>query len=281
MPTIANHILDIPLEYYRSCGVSPKHNYPPFNISDVKEGDIIFVKTDYIVTGQFGSIVDKIKVPFNLISGVSSYNVGRDGGDVYKKVLECDNLIKWVCTNPPSVESEKIIPIPIGFPENERESGNQEFLKKCHALRKPFEDKKNKIYLPYHNFTTNPYRKNQFEDFEKCDLVDSQREKVGVKEYYEKLNDYKYIVCFQGRGPDIFRIYESFLVGSVPIVVDNPTIYKVLDYYDLNYIRCDSIGSMESAVESHLNNKEYTTDKNDQFLKLENLKNKVLRNLNK
>ena len=278
MPTIAEHIIDIPLEFYTNSGVSPMHSYPKFSIQGIRENDTIFVKTDYIVSGQFGNIVDKIKVPFNLITGVSSYNIGRDGGDVYKKILEYDNLIKWVCTNPPNIESEKIIPIPIGFPERERPTGDEGLLKRFHKDRKPHADKLKKAYLPFHDFSTNLSREKEFNDISKEPKVEAEKSKLSIEEYYKKMDSYQYTICLQGRGPDIHRIYESFLVGSIPVVVNNPVIYKMLDYYKLNYVRCPESSCIKESIEEHRNN---DISINDNFIILENLKNRVLRNLNK
>ena len=254
------------------------HSYPNFSIQNIRENDTIFVKTDYIVSGQFGSIVNKIKVPFNLITGVSSYNIGRDGGDVYKKILEYDNLVKWVCTNPPNIESEKIVPIPIGFPERERKTGDQNLLKKIHENRKSHADKIEKSYLPFHDFSTNPSREKEFNDISKIPIVESEQSKLSVEEYYKKMDLYQYTICLQGRGPDIHRIYESFLVGSIPVVVNNPVIYSMLDYYGLNYVRCPKSSCVQESIEEHSNN---NISINDDFIILENLKNRVLRDLNK
>ena len=82
----ANHCLDMTDEYYKSCGVS-RGNNNGFDISKLKDGDIIFVKSDYIFNGMFqANYLNSIKTKFILISGVSSYSVD-EGVQTYKNIL--------------------------------------------------------------------------------------------------------------------------------------------------------------------------------------------------
>ena len=48
----AIHCIDESDEFYRSCGVS-RGNKNGFDINNLKDGDIIFVKTDYVHSGLF------------------------------------------------------------------------------------------------------------------------------------------------------------------------------------------------------------------------------------
>ena len=74
MPTIADHVLDMPEQMYNSVGTSRQHKIDTFNPYSVKDGDLIFVKTDFIVNGTFEKLyLDKIFKRFSLITGVSSY----------------------------------------------------------------------------------------------------------------------------------------------------------------------------------------------------------------
>ena len=54
------------------------------SINDVKENDIIFVKTDYLKSNYFQTeVLPRIKVPFKLVSGISSYTV-----DNYQPIID-------------------------------------------------------------------------------------------------------------------------------------------------------------------------------------------------
>ena len=127
MPLVAQHAMDLPADFYKSAGVSRLHNHETLDPAAVNDGDVIFVKTDYIFNGVFqNQILPQIKSKFTLVSGISSYHVGSNGDTSYQKMINNPNVLKWYCTNPPLVQSEKIIPIPIGFEEKERPGGNQE-----------------------------------------------------------------------------------------------------------------------------------------------------------
>lgn len=231
-PMISDHALDIDESFYKEAGTSRLHNKNWFDPKRVKKDDIVFVKTDYIYNGYFQNILlDKIEEPFILITGISSYHVGSNGDKSYRKIVESKNVIKWFCTNPPELD-DKIIPIPIGFEEYEREGGNQNLLNYMRFSRIPFKDKKNKILLPYHNFETNPKRKKIYETLLGNPNVEIQKNKLNFEEYLELLNQYKYIICLEGSGPDVHRNYESLVLDCVPINIAN-TIENLFRYYKI------------------------------------------------
>ena len=100
MPCIADWSMDCSDEFYRSNSVS-RICSPPYltenTINDVKENDIIFVKTDYLKSNYFQlEVLPRIKVPFRLVSGISSYTV-----DNYQPIIDNELCTKWFCTNPP------------------------------------------------------------------------------------------------------------------------------------------------------------------------------------
>ena len=51
MPCVADHVLDLQESFYRSAGVSRLHSSDTFDPSKVQDGDLIFVKTDFIFNG--------------------------------------------------------------------------------------------------------------------------------------------------------------------------------------------------------------------------------------
>ena len=75
MPTVADHVLDFDESFYIGAGVSRLHKKNHLDPAEVKEGDIVFVKTDYIYHGYFVDVLKLIKNKFTLISGISAYNV--------------------------------------------------------------------------------------------------------------------------------------------------------------------------------------------------------------
>jgi hypothetical protein len=233
MPMIADHCIDLPLDFYISCGVSRLHNHGDFIPENVQDGDVVFVKTDEIYNGRFQNLaLPRIQNKFILVSGISSYNIGSNGDTSYMKILQDPKLIKWFCTNPPNTYSEKIIPLPIGFEEMERQGGNQMILADLFYTKTKFEEKKSKVLLPHHTFETNPIREKLYKMLSTFDFVDVQNEKLPFRSYMKLLDEYKFVICLEGSGPDVHRNYESLLVGSVPINLKN-VIQQVFDYHNL------------------------------------------------
>ena len=129
MSTVADHVLDFDESFYIGAGVSRLHKKDNLDPSKVEEDDIVFVKTDYIYHGNFINILKLIKNKFTLISAGSSYNVSF-GHPSYLDILNSDKVKYWFCTNPPNIDHPKLIAMPIGFEEKEREGGDQEGYKK-------------------------------------------------------------------------------------------------------------------------------------------------------
>ena len=269
MPSIADHVLDLPEHFYSEAGTSRLHSIDEFNPYAVKDGDLIFVKTDFIVDGSFEKLyLDKIFNRFNLITGVSSYHLGRDGGDKYKKILNHPNLVKWVCTNPPAEKSNKIIPLPIGFQEPDRQGGNQEMLLNVFKNRIDFKDKENKIFLPYHTPTTNRTRQESFDYLKKLPFVVFQENKQTISEYYKSLDKYKFIIGLEGSGPDIHRNYETMLVGSIPINIKS-IIQDVFSFNRASGIFIDKWSNINQTLLDNMLKTSYNTKVNDDFIDLE------------
>jgi len=235
----AIHCIDESDEFYRSCGVS-RGNKNGFDINNLKDGDIIFVKTDYVHSGLFQKqVLPLIKTKFILITGVSSFSVD-EGDSSYISILDNTNLIKWFCTNPPSDYNEKILWLPIGFEEPEREGGNVEILNSFYNNQIPWGDKENKIYIPYHSNTFKD-RNTIISNLSKEDFVVVEPNRLSFNDYLSKMSEYKYVLSLRGAGWDCHRHYESILVGSVPIMEDGPILKSfknknlpVIDILDIN-----------------------------------------------
>ena len=125
MPTVADHCWDASPNFYATAGVSRLHNHPKPMPENIKENDILFVKTDYLYDETFQrAFLPRIKNKFTLVTGISSYNIQGKETDI----LNNENVKHWFCTNPPDVNNKKIVPLPIGFEEKERAGGNQGVL---------------------------------------------------------------------------------------------------------------------------------------------------------
>jgi len=233
MPMYCDHALDCDVSFYDSVGVSRLHNHHLFAPKDVREGDYVFVKTDYIYNGHFQNcILPHIRNNFFLVSGISSYHVGSNGDCSFLRIIENSKVIKWFCTNPPLHDSSKIVPLPIGFEERERPGGDQGLISYFRENKTSFAKKKDKVLLPYHTANTNPKRSILLRELSKLYFVEAQRNKLSWDEYMANVNNYKYVICLEGSGPDVHRNYECLLVNSVPVSIEKTT-KRLFSYHGL------------------------------------------------
>lgn len=281
MPLVADHVIDFPSDFYHNWGVECLHDketIQPDKIKDIKENDIIFVKTDFIVNGEFEkNWLDNISTPFNLLTAVSSYQIGRDGDnpDAYKKILENEYLQNWFCTNPPNEEHDKIHALPIGFAEPNRLSSNQNVLKKLRRETKPFEEKANKFFIPWHDQSTNPQRHEIINKLKQNDFVDMMTGKLTIEPYMNFIGSYRFTICVQGSGNDTHRLYESLLMGSIPITIDC-TVKRLFEEYNLPGYFVKSWDEVNEDFFNEISSKEHDLSNVEKFLSAKTHADKIL-----
>jgi hypothetical protein len=206
LPKLADHILDVK---YNNRKVH--HSYPKFIIENIKDNDIIFVKTD-LLRFFFKNYYPKIKTHFYLITGVA----GKDVDDIFIKYLNENKIIKWIGCNI-VFEHPKILKIPIGFEENELAGGDQQLLKTVYYNKLNIHTKKKKMLItPIGN--THKSRNNIINTFNNKEYVDILTNRLPFDSYIKKLDEYKYVLCPRGLGTDTHRFWECLLVGSIPVV---------------------------------------------------------------
>ena len=271
MPLIADHVIDFPPEFYRNWGVvslNDREVFQPDEIKNLKENDIIFVKTDFIINGDFEkNWLNNIKTPFTLVTAVSSYQIGRDGEnpDAYKNILENKYLQNWFCTNPPNEEHDKIHALPIGFAEPSRLSSNQMVLKRLQRNRKPFEEKANVLFIPWHDQSTNPERHEIINKLKSKEFVHMMQGKLSIEPYMNLIGSYRFTICVQGSGNDTHRLYESLLMGCVPITIDC-TVKRLFDEYNLPGYFVESWDEIDEEFYKRVSTQEHDFSNVEKFL---------------
>ena len=223
LPLLADYVFDLPINNYLNVGITPLHNYPTLNnISQLKEGDKIFVKTD-LLQFFFNNIFPNIQTKMYLITGCSDYEIDNK----YLPYLNNDKIIKWIGVNISIQRHPKICKMLIGFQEPDRrrngpaegEGGDQELLYEMYNNKKPFNDKLTKLFISFFG-NTHSSRSNINNIFKNLKYVDFG-EKMNFEDYLKKINDYKFVLCPRGNGLDTHRFCEILLMGSVPIVEKN------------------------------------------------------------
>ena len=276
LPLLADHVLDIPKEHYTNIGVTPRHNYLKFDPNNVKDKEIIFVKTD-LLQSFFINIMPYIKTRFYLISGVG----GKDVGSEFKNYLNNKQIIKWIGSNL-LFQHPKLIKIPIGFEETERciggpasgEGGDQNLLKESYENTIDIKNKKNKLLVTYLS-KTHSDRNGLIEKLKKHNFVEFAN-KLQFSDYMKKINEYKFVLCPRGCGTDTHRFWEIILMGSIPVL----ETCGLDDLYDK--FPCLIIQSFDELSMDMLNN--FKLDENkvkniDKYLLLKNFKNEVLNSM--
>ena len=280
MPLVADHCIDYPQEFYTNWGVKRLHDkelFQPTDIENMKENDIIFVKTDFVIHEEFQSkFLDKIKTPFNLVTGCSAYQIGRDGDnpESYKKILENEYLQNWFCTNPPNEEHEKIHALPIGFAEPNRLSANQNVLKKLRRETKPFEEKANLFFIPWHDQSTNPERHDIIKSLKNNEYTHMMQGKLSIEPYMNLIGSYRFTLCVQGSGNDTHRLYESLLMGCIPITIDC-TVKRMFEEYNLPGYFVNSWDEVDEEFFKKVSSEEHDLSNVEKFLSVKTHADKI------
>jgi hypothetical protein len=210
--SMADIVIDIPISEYRACGVNFHQDYTvDINPTQIAPHTKIFIKT--VLLPSYLKLLSSIRVPFNLLTGSSDIcpNIYKD---LMQIILNLKNLSSWVGTNIIE-EDPKILCIPIGFEESERE---RSFEIIPFSVKNKEKNKKIKILCPYISLTHN----------DRTDLIDYltkarpeifiQSNRLPFSEYLNQLSQANYVICPRGNGMDSMRIYETILAGAIPII---------------------------------------------------------------
>ena len=100
------------------------------------------------------------------------------------------------------------------------------------------------------------------------DFVEVQKEKLSFDKYLALLNEYKFVICLEGAGQDLHRFYETLLVGSVPVAIDN-SITDLFEYWKVVGIFLENWDSIDKI---NFNDK-FCSKNSDSFLEIQTYKN--------
>lgn len=189
-----------------------------------------------------------IQVPFYLITGISDYITPylseKNKWDGYHKLLDNQYLIKWACLNKDYPDHPKLILIPIGIHRcyvihNKEynyigyyiDASGHEFVahtfmtNNSEDILEKMKNKQNSDNLLYINYTSESSRNANSNEGFRYDLDEyiknSEFKKSELKiweEYISELKTYKFTIEPHGRCFNGYRLYESIIMGTVPIV---------------------------------------------------------------
>ncbi len=190
-----------------------------FNPVNVSDGDLIFVKTDYIEL-FFKSYYSKIKKKFILITHNSDINI-----TLAHTENNLDNIIAWYAQNInfDVNNHQKFYPVPIGL-ENRNwfKNGNTANFN-IKIVKDPM-----KIFCGF-SLNTNSSRIHIMKDIINHENIYIHRHS-NHKEYIKELSRSKFSICPEGNGLDTHRFWESLILETVPIVLKTEFINNFKDH---------------------------------------------------
>lgn len=223
--------------FHRFCKFSLCDRYPMMTkFEEIKDGDFIFINFDL-----FDYFLDTIrnitkKLPkFNLVS----HNSDRTFSNYHYNLIK-PYIHKIYCINCDIQDNPDIIKIPIGFVDDKYKP--HMIVKKVMCLPTV------KDTLCYLNFTIGTniverqkcYQALKDKEWVKCEF------KIQTKTFYEQIKKSKFVISPVGAGYDCYRIYESLLLDSIPIIIRN----QLSDFYDK--IPVFQINSWEDLTKDYL-----------------------------
>ena len=181
----------------------------PFDAKSVQEGDVIFLKTKYLK--KFLKYMHpKIKKHYILITG----NGDEEAPGEYAYLLEDKKLIRWFAMNA-TIQHPKLIAIPIGGGGMSR-SHKEAYI---HELVMYPPEKEELLYINFRpdNHGERALALDYFADKNFC-LIDAP---CSPRDFLEKVSSAKYTLCPRGNGLDTHRVWETLLLGSIPVLKRN------------------------------------------------------------
>ena len=215
----------------------------PENITE--DGQVVFIKID-LVESFFWHVMSNVKYRVKIIT-----HNGAKGLDLsYLQYLNNKKVINWFAQNA-NIRHEKLTSIPLGLANKRWAHGNTEIIEDIASSQIE------RRYLAYMNFdigTNSDKRSEVHKMFFDKDYVYCAPKKPFV-DYLKDLKLNKFCISPQGRGADCHRIWESILMGTIPIVKNcqNISFYRDMPILIINNWEQINQQFLEEQYENKLN----------------------------
>ncbi len=222
--------------------------------------NIIFCKTDFLLD-EFQKI-QNINNDVILITGNSDYAINDEYVNKAPK-----NIKRWFAQNALS-NSEILIPLPLGLenkiPSNRLGHGIGYFervLEKETLLSRTNATNPTKFLYSNFNVSTNYQERIKYKKISiDADHIDWEENNLSLRDYFNKILEYKMVLCPVGNGIDTHRLWETLYSKRIPVItkVGNYKIYEL--YEKLPIIILDDINKLydknfiEKEYEQIINN---------------------------
>jgi hypothetical protein len=182
----------------------------PIDPLDIKDGDIIFVKSQ-LINYFFNTLHPKIDAQYILIT----HNDDNHSPDAFTHMLNDEKLIAWFAQNPDIHFHPKFFPIPIGLSNQYWPNGNTKILDEL--IPQISGQKKHLLYLNHSNQTNPGERQRVFQAFKDKPFCYVSGNKTWPQ-YLTELSHSKFVLSPHGNGLDCCRTWEALYMGCIPIV---------------------------------------------------------------
>ena len=172
------------------------------------DGQVVFVKSDYIGP-FFTQVMPKIYRSIRIITHNSAIGIGSE----YKEFLSDPRIISWHAQNA-NFSHPKLFSVPLGLANQRWVHGDLDVVEE---VSREDIDRTNLVYMNF-DLGTNRERRTAVHDmFHDKDYVLETPSK-SFADYLRDLRSSKYVLSPPGRGVDCHRVWESILMGAIPIV---------------------------------------------------------------
>lgn len=214
--SVARHHVDCEHE------TAPLYTPAPFAPGDVRRGDIVFVKTDFLdlfVT----HFLPLVPTNFVLVTGHSDCTPSD-----FARAALCAHprVSRWYAPNLPPPLCPKTVALPLGLSEPDRPIGDQRAVEACMAAARRA-NKEDGVLHPFMS-PTHPVRL-RLNGVQHPLLVKQSGVRASFKQYLETMARYKYVLCARGNGADVHRVHEALLVRTVPVYVSEDVVPAIFD----------------------------------------------------
>jgi hypothetical protein len=182
-----------------------------FKPEEVKNGNIIFVASPFIKE-YFTDIHPQIKYPYKLIT----HNGDDEVGELESKYID-DKIIHWFAQNN-TFTHQKITPIPIGIENRKWFMSGYVLYKDYKKLKRQEPQKKDRILFGFNPKTNPKERLSALSELRGNTIADEITKRLSPKEYFNLLNQYKFVASPPGNGVDCHRTWEAIYLDVIPLV---------------------------------------------------------------
>lgn len=183
----------------------------------LKENDVIYCNTE-LINFLFEDLKQARKFKnIILITHDSDIPIGKK---LFKKKPEC--ISQWFAINV-NFRHNQLKPIPIGIGGDYLDG---HVTKNILEISREEDIKEEKLFLCFSDNTN--YRKRSglkkyFKNFTWSEVVSGS---LNTDEYINKIRNNKFVLCPEGNGMDTYRIWETLVLGSIPVAQYTPAFYN-------------------------------------------------------